>query len=245
MDPELSDLTLERYALGELPPAGLAAVRDRLATDPALQARLDALLADNEAFLAAHPPARVVPRLLARARPAPRVAWVAVPMLAAAAAVFFVLRPETATGPEVVLVKGAGPQLRVHRAADAGPEALADGATAHEGDVLQLTYTGGRGYGVIVSIDGRGTVTPHLGAPGEPAPALDRGGAALPDAYELDDAPRFERFLFVTGEAPFAADTVFRAAQALAADPSHAAQAPLALPAGLTQGSVILWKELP
>lgn len=239
----VTDLTLERYALGELPPAGLAAVQAQLATDPTLQARLDALLADNEAFFAAHPPARVVPRLLARARPAPRVSWVAVPMLAAAAALVVVVgQPDEPAGERV---KGETPQLRVHRAADAGPEALANGASAHPGDVLQLTYTGGRGYGVIVSIDGRGTVTPHLGAPGEPAPALTRGGAALPDAYELDDAPRFERFLFVTADAPFVADTVFRAAQALADDPAGAAQAPLALPSSLDQGSVILWKELP
>jgi hypothetical protein len=261
MKPDPSDLTLERYALRELSPEQLAALDARRETDPALRARLDALHADNAAFLAAHPPQRLVARLLPQPSMAPRM-WMAAPMLAAALGLWFVMRPATgepeglpalpeaaevaAPAPiEPSRVKGTAPKLRVHRAANGGSQPLADGAAAHRGDVLQLTYTAGRGYGVILSIDGRGTVTPQLGAPGAPSPTLDPGGAALPDAYELDDAPAFERFILVTADAPFAVDPVFAAARSLAADPTRAAQAPLSLPAGLDQSSVIVRKERP
>ena len=87
----------------------------------------------------------------------------------------------------------------------AGSETLADGAVARQGDVIRVGYrAAGRAYGVILSIDGRGHVTMHLPTGGDRAMALGREPTVLLDqAYELDDAPRWERFYFITGEAPF------------------------------------------
>jgi hypothetical protein len=61
-------------------------------------------------------------------------------------------------------------------------------------------------------------------------------------AYELDDAPRWERFYLVAGSAPFDAAPVIEAARAVAA--SGAAGPPPALPLRMDvkQSSVLLIK---
>lgn len=255
----IPDWQLERYALGELPPERLAAIRARLDTDPALAARLAALRADDQAFLGAWPPARVVPGLEARSAAREsgaawwRLGWI-VPALAMAA-VFVVTRPApeppltdahtTATPPEEHgRVKGVSPELRVYRNTGGRVERLAGGAAAHAGDLLQLGYVAaGAAYGVVVSIDGNGVVTDHAQGPDGDALALDRSGEVpLVSAYELDAAPRFERFFLVTSDAPFDAAVVRAAAEDLAADPASAT-APLDLPAPLAQTSLTLMKE--
>ncbi|MDE2832664.1 MAG: hypothetical protein OXN20_21310, partial [Gemmatimonadota bacterium] len=58
--------------------------------------------------------------------------------------------------------------------------------------------------GVIVSVDGRGTVTRHLPASGTSAVRLIQGDPVPLDySYELDDAPKWERFYFLTADASF------------------------------------------
>ncbi|MBN1838324.1 MAG: hypothetical protein JW820_20865, partial [Spirochaetales bacterium] len=108
----------------------------------------------------------------------------------------------------------------------------------------QLGYVAAaRAYGVILSIDGRGVVTLHFPVGSTGAGELEREGESLlPFAYELDDAPGFERFFFVTGPEPFAVDSVLEAAERLAADPEQARQAPLILPGELEQVSMMLKK---
>src|SRR6185436_11941296 len=102
----------------------------------------------------------------------------------------------------------------------------------------------GRTYGAIVSIDGRGAVTLHLPRQGARATRLPEGGETvlLDRAYELDDAPRWERFFFVTGEAPFEIEPLLEAARRAAADPSAPAPERLTLPPNLEQAVFSLEK---
>ncbi len=249
----IPDWLLERYALGELPPERLAAIRARLETDPELAARLASLRADDAAFLAAWPPRRVVPGLEARVASTRgwRPIWLVPALAAAAALVVMVGRgPAPVTGGpdeaplEVGRPKGLTPEIRVYRSAEGQVERLAPGATARAGDLLQVGYVaGGAGYGVVLSIDGNGVVTDHVVGPGGRSAALDPGGEVpLVNAYELDAAPRFERFFLVASDAPFDYAPVRSAAERLAADPA-AASAPLPLPASLVQASVAVEKE--
>lgn len=252
------DWLLERIAQGELPPEELAAARARLAEEPGGPERLAALEADSRATLERLPPARVAREVAARAsrpeapRPSWRLApaWGLVPALAVAA-LFVLARPSgdpRGSGEpgeqEQTRIKGLEPHLVVHRQAAAGPERLTDGAPAAAGDVVQVAYVAaGRTHGVILSVDGRGAVTLHApdvgGAPIALAPS---GTHTLPRAYELDDAPRFERFFFITADAPFALEPVLASARELAARPD-ALTAPLSLPEGLTQVSFTLEKR--
>jgi hypothetical protein len=246
----IPDWQLERYALGELSPDRMAAIRARVEAEPELAARLDALRADDAAFLAAWPARRVVPGLLARAEaPVSRRWWWIAPVLVAAAATLVArpdpverASPETAEG-EPGRVKGLAPALRLYRAAPGGVEELADGAVARAGDVVQVgTVAGGGAYGVVVSLDGRGVVTDHLVGPDGGAAPLGAREDRLASSYELDDAPRFERFFFVVGDAPFPQAVVRSAVERLAGDPRTA---PLVLPEGLAQVSITLTKEAP
>jgi hypothetical protein len=143
-------------------------------------------------------------------------------------------------------VKGLRPHLVLFRQTTGEPEPLTSGSYARPGDVVQIVYqAGGRHYGVIVSADGRGVVTLHLPQRGMGAAALDSGGPiALDSAYALDDAPRWERFYFVTADAPFDTASVIAAARRTAAGTAQGAGAPhLELPPGLEQSLFVLKKE--
>lgn len=97
--------------------------------------------------------------------------------------------------------KGSGPRLRVYRKNGNEAVRIETGTRVAEGDVLQLSYqAGGAEWGAIVSIDGNGTVTRHFPDTGDEAGRLENDGEiALDFSYELDNAPRFERFIFITG----------------------------------------------
>jgi hypothetical protein len=144
--------------------------------------------------------------------------------------------------------KGDAFHLSLFRKTGTGVERLADGATAHARDLVQVGYSAGAGgFGAIFSIDGRGTVTYHLpeGYSGgsRAAPDVDgKGEAVLPSAYELDDAPRFERFFFVYSAKPFGLEELDRSARSLAADPRSAETGRPRLPAGSSLSSLILRK---
>ncbi|HEY0092742.1 MAG TPA: ActD-like protein, partial [Archangium sp.] len=138
------------------------------------------------------------------------------------------------------------PRLTVHRQRAGTAEALADGALAGPGDVVQLAYVAaGRAQGVILSVDGRGTVTLHAPESGTGSvPLAPAGTHALPGAYALDDAPGFERFFLVTAEAPFALEEVLAAARSLAGH-AEARTSPLPLPSRYMQASFTLEKSSP
>jgi hypothetical protein len=97
---------------------------------------------------------------------------------------------------------------------------------------------------VILSVDGRGAVTRHLPANGARAALLGHDRMNLLDAaYELDDAPGWERFYFVTADAAFDVEGIVSAARQLAArDLRHP---PGLLPLGreFSQAMFLLQKE--
>lgn len=269
----MSDHILERYLLGELPEGRMAHIRAQVQADPALQARLDELEADNRRTLAAHPPQWAVPELERRLR-VDRVArqvaaeqrrrergwsfgpWAAVAAAAAAIALVIALGPlDSGTDPtpipgthdDGIRAKGLRPHLQLHRQIDGGAEALDLGAVAHGGDVLQVSYVAAeRTHGVILSIDGAGAVTLHHPATTDGSTALKPGGTvALAHAYRLDDAPDFERFFFVTGARPLDVGRVVEAAERLAHDPDEALGGELPLGDDLEQSTFLLKKERP
>jgi hypothetical protein len=257
---EVRDWQLERYLLGELPDAELQAVRAALERDAGLRERLAALERSNEELLARHPPRVVAPAISGRAagpaprpRSAPRLAFAAALGMAALAVGLSVTAPwreerladpilETAG--DTTRIKGGPPRLVLYRRGTAGSELLASGATARQRDVVQIGYqAAGRRYGVIVSIDGRGAVTRHLPVAGPSAAELAAGSVVLPQAYELDDAPRFERFHFIAADQPFEVETVLQALRASPGASPPAADGRLDLPAGWDQSSLLLKKE--
>ena len=115
---------------------------------------------------------------------------------------------------EITTIKGLDPQLTIHRKqrGDAGSasERLPANGSVRAGDTLQISYvSGGRAFGVVASVDSRGTVTLHLPEThGQAARLAPRGETALPHAFKLDATPGFERFVLVTSDEPFATTAV-------------------------------------
>jgi hypothetical protein len=264
------ELLLEQYALDELRGAEKARLEERLAADPGLRARLEELKRSDEEILAEYPPAEIAAsirrrmlvagsesrgaalggirgaagRRLFSARALAFPAAAAVLILAGAVMVRGLFPPPRG---EVVLAKGGAPGLLVYRKSSSGPSLLADGASARAGDILQIKYSaGGARYGAIASLDGRGRVTWHLPGGGENAagraPRLEEGGAALGSAYELDDAPAFERFFIFSSGTDFDLSVASRALEALSGGGGPDTGA-LSLPAGIEYKSLLLRKE--
>ena len=238
-----TELEVEAIALGELDAAKAGLVVDG--------ERLAALRASDEEIRARYPSRAVAARVrdgVARSRrsSALRFGAVLAPAAAACALLLVVLRPAPARldeAPDVTVEKGLEPELVVYAVRE-GAATRVDRAAP--GDRVQLALVGLKDENAaVISVDGAGHVTRHF--PREPAgstqiaaPGAARGELHLPDGFELDDAPAFERFVLVTSPAPIDVAAVERAAAALA--PAERRDAPLSLPVGLRQTSRVIEK---
>ncbi len=110
--------------------------------------------------------------------------------------------------------------LLVYRQINDEAEKLEEGVTANAGDLLQLAYTvPEEKYGVILSIDGNGVTTLHFPEqPGASTRLEKKKKILLKNSYELDDAPGFERFIFITSAQAIDVDSVMQGAKKLARD---------------------------
>ena len=219
------DLLVEQLAAGELDATRAADVRARLEAEPDGLARLAEIERSNKEVLeqiSAENVAREVAIRAAR-RPAPAKpdptdvrAWFAWggPMMALAM-VFLVawpvVRPVVSdVQDDGIRFKGLDAGLRVYRHSEGLAKALSDGDAAYAGDVLQLAYLAHKHrFGVLLSVDGSDVVTVHFPTDGRGSTVLDRPGEILLDhAYQLDDAPGFERFVLVLGNTPLSVDAI-------------------------------------
>jgi len=270
---KVSDWMIERLAKGELDPATAQNVGARLAAElggeSAVQARLADLASDDQATLQRLPASLMAPKIRLRAdqagraprqqAPGRRLVWLSPFAVAAMALLVYVgtKGPRAGTSgatadqaaDEETTTKGATHLLAFRAPSLAGTkiEQLGAGAAVRPHDLLQLAYTAGDArFGMVLSVDGGGGVTQHLPvAPGAAVPLSAAGAVRLPTSYELDASPGFERFFLVTSAQPFSTEVVMAAAQALAKSPAAAQTRALALPADLSQESLLLKKVTP
>lgn len=216
------DVTLERYVLGEIDATARQQLEARMREDPALRARVDVLMEADTAARADYPPAVLAAEVRKRCPLHERggvwprnLGWL-IPIGGAVALAFVVARGEPVqnnrgadlsaeAAHEDGRAKGADATLLVYRNGAAGATPVVDGGWVAPGDVVRVGYRVARpGFGAIVSVDGRGVVTQHFPEAGDRAAALEAGGLVLLDrGFELDDAPRVERFFLVTAPEPF------------------------------------------
>ncbi len=224
---------LERYVLGELPAAELQAIEAALEESATLRKRVDGLNASDEAIRALLPAlpsvAEEVDRLsLAKGRFSEFFngfslsggnASVLRPVLGFALLLLVltpvVLMQQGESETYGVRMKG-GASLRIYKKVADSVQLLTDSAIAQAGDYLQMEYLPrGSQYGYIFSVDGRGTLTRHF--PGEEAThaaqLTSENSAYLPNSYELDNAPAYERFFFVAANEPFPLAEIDRSAE--------------------------------
>ncbi len=248
--PAVPDVVLERYRLDELPTLDAESVERRLREEPALRRRLETIEASDLEMERAGTADRLaagvqVRAARLRAQPQaptrPAVTHWFVPAAIAVAVVALVV----VSLPSPDRVKGLKPSLTLFRKTAAGTERLEPGRALRAGDLVRVAYQGAaRPYGVILSIDGRGGVTLHLPTSGRVAARLQPGDRVLLEqAYELDDAPRWESFCLVTGKAPFEVGPILDAARRAAAAAGGAGPPALDIGPDLEQVSLFFIKE--
>jgi hypothetical protein len=267
----IPDIKLELYLLGELSRDEQQALALCIAGDAQLRNRIDALRSSNDDVLKTYPSAHIAKgieqRLRSNARPA-RIdttwsrharAIVAGPalVLLALVAIGPLLFPlvdsrsftPTTAPQEVIIEKGTPsvPRLWVYKKTGAQSVRMEDNNEARARDLVQLSYAAsGRRHGVILSIDGNAHVALHFPRDTQSGTQLARGAEIpLPYAYELDDAPQFERFVFLTSNTALDVEQILTQARLVAADPDRARSAALPTGKDVDQYSVVIKKGNP
>jgi len=206
----------ERYLLGELSSGDMAALAALEKEDSKFCEQLGLLRQSNEKLLAKYP-LHKLPEQFATIKPIEN-RWL-IPMSAVAAllicvtAFLFVFNGTDISSEKAIVVsedgtriKGLAAGLEIWRKTGESSEKLANNSEARAGDLLQVRYiTEKKCYGVILSMDGNGVLTIHLSGKAGKAAELEAGRViSLSNAYELDDAPKFETFYFITDTTEFA-----------------------------------------
>ncbi len=260
----ISEYYLERYALGELPEEEKEEIRQLSLSVSEIRAALDEIGSSDRDILALYPPKTVKAGLLMQLAETPKKSFhfrrvLTIGSVVATFLIIILVLPLLKQKPEIIhpkaerevtLVKGipavdlSRTQLLVYRKIQDRVETLSDGEKATAGDLLQLAYVSTEdSYGMILSIDGRGAVTLHLPESKGDTTKLELSKQSLlPNAFELDDAPDFERFFFLTSDSPIDVDGVLQEAKDLAKNPAQVRQNNLDLPESYEQYSVLILK---
>ena len=104
-------------------------------------------------------------------------------------------------------IKGLDARMEVWKKIGDSAVQMSNLDEAREGDEIQLRYSvPEKCFGLLFSMDGNGTLTMHM-AEGNKAIALEPGKmTTLPFSYKLDNAPKFEKFFFLTSRDNFELD---------------------------------------
>jgi hypothetical protein len=264
---QIPDIILERYILEELDANKMEEIRDLCEKKPDIASRVMELRNSNEEILAAYPEDKIAAEIMHKfeaqnASPGKRrriskiYLRILAPIAVAAAAVVVIMLP--AVKHDVAIIdmnditreKGKETSLYLYRKNRSGEiDIMINGSKAKSGDLLQIGYsTLKNGYGVIFSIDGRGKVTLHYPANEKASTRLDTGKKhLLKNSFELDDAPDFERFFFITSSKEINTESVIFSAEMLAIERKKAESGKLTFvdsrDESLNQVSVLIKKD--
>ena len=224
---KISDFKLERYLLGELPEKEMRELQERELSDEIFAARVSEMREQGKRFLAENPFAVLDDRIEAAAGMEGRGAGRNTLWLKVAAALVIALGVFSAVvlnrnvetfdsqnaSMEVAMadadngtrIKGMQASLEVWKKTGDSAVQMVNLGNASEGDEIQLRYrVPQKCFGMLLSMDGNGTVTMHVGD-GNNAVELEPGKmTTLPFAYKLDNAPKFEKFFLLTSQSAFA-----------------------------------------
>lgn len=225
----IPDWKLEKYLTGDLPAEEMHEIREMEATDEIFAGRVKMLREDNAAILKKLPFEKLSEKIAtmpgrsnAGAGNTVRVNFKLVKLAAAAALVLAVmtvavfsqrsLSEQNTQLMEVAMVdqnddvriKGLSARMEVWKKTGDSAVQMENLGEAREGDEIQLRYAvAEKCFGLLFSMDGNGTITMHMGRENR-AVELEPGKmTTLPFAYKLDNAPKFEKFFFLTSKSEF------------------------------------------
>ena len=227
----IPDWKLEKYLTGDLPAEEMHEIREMEATDEIFAGRVKMLREDNAAILKKLPFEKLSEKIAtmpgrsnAGAGNTVRVNFKLVKLATAAALVLAVVTVALfsqrslseqntqvmevamadASGDDGVRIKGLSARMEVWKKTGDSAVQMENLGEAREGDEIQLRYAvAEKCYGLLFSMDGNGTITMHMGHENR-AVELEPGKmTTLPFAYKLDNAPKFEKFFFLTSKNEF------------------------------------------
>lgn len=217
----IPDWKVERYLLGELPAKEMLALKKLEKEKGIFFLQLEKLKESNKELLRKFNAREVANKMHANARNFTMLKknkW-AFPISAVAAllistGLFFteyqIIDSNSNTNiiainEDGIRAKGLKNELEIWRKTTDSNEKLLDNSKAKEGDLLQIRYiVEKKCYGTILSMDGNGVLTVHFSGKNGKAAELDAGKiVSLANAYELDNAPEFEKFYFITSNNEF------------------------------------------
>ncbi len=240
---KFSDLTLEKYLLGELDEEAMARVDSAVRESSSLRDKVATMRLENLNFHHDFPISRLAEpgKVRSNAR-----TWL--PLAAAALLSGVVFMTQTRHLPSEMewteRSKGLSTGISIYRKKGETLEKLAHGQRVKKGDLIQLSYSAERQiYGIIFSLDDRGQVTLHYPENSGDAAKLEGGREViLPSAFELDDSPKYESFFLVTAGDNFTTGQILNDLKSLIQKDS-AGKHILKLPEDFTQYNVFLGKE--
>lgn len=218
----ISDILLEKYLLNELPPKEKIRVDNQLKKDSELQKRLENIEKSNKDILENYSAEIIAANILNIAKLREKKdskrknsqtkhiknLFLTALITTTAAITFFVFLPLENTITNIsnnnlienTTIKGEHVKLFIYRKKNNQVTQLENDAKAFENDLLQIRYQSTKNkYGVIFSVDGNGTITLQYPQNTYSTTKLKSSKKeALSNAYELDNAPLFEKFYFVT-----------------------------------------------
>jgi hypothetical protein len=203
---------IERYLLEELPESEMIALKTLENQSAEFKANLELLKNSNEELLAKYPAKNIACKVHSNFRKFTeicamplRIAAVLLICSATLLMVFIWQENIVVVSEDGIRVKGLKTDLEIWRKTGDSIERLTDKSIAKAGDLLQIRYIAEKeSYGVLLSIDGSGTLTVHLAGKQGKAAKLEVGKiVSLEKAYELDNAPKFETFYLFTDNKEF------------------------------------------
>jgi len=260
---------LERYILGDLPPHKREQIERIAKEDPDIQRRIEELKKNNLDILQQYPSEKMAPKIMERVEKGRkmRTSWIRsllsskrrflyiTPAIASALLLLFIVLSVNRQPSEMSPLKDsrykgvedvalAGPRIIILKKAGDSAEELKSGGVVRSGDLVQIAYIPERmRFGVIFSIDGRGVVTLHFPEDGNASTALEpETRKLLETSFELDDAPEFERFFFISSMEEVDVETLLKQAKVLASSSDRGKEGELALPDTFNQFSILLLK---
>lgn len=146
-------------------------------------------------------------------------------------------------------IKGIKPSLIVYRDEGRNYQKLSDSTLVSPGDRLQIGYNAaGMKYGIILSVDGNGVLSLHYPEDTTTRTSgvlLEQGGEQLLNtSFELDSAPHFERFYFLTSQDSLNVSEIIARCEEYFSNGTETSGTVIGtLPTDVTQSNITLNKE--
>lgn len=268
----IPDFVLEQYILKELPEKRILEIDELLKQNINLQKRIKKIETSNAEILREYPEEVVTSEIKIKynnekshnrsfflkiftdkSKTTRRFMFPSLVLAAVVAMAFLFILPGIKQSSNIITMndmpdtqrsKGSS-AIYLYRKSGNKVEILQNGSLARKGDLLQIAYISDKDvYGIILSIDSRGTVTLHYPLQNAaPAKLVTGKKMLLGNSYELDDAPDFERFFLITANSKLDVKRMLNAAEDLARDRKKVLNEKINLDGSINQISITIKKE--